>query len=304
MSFTKPLFNGNGKFDNVDWGIIFWNDFENKMTQDNLLTYPFVRKEEFETIHLENQKLKEQIDVMYAEFNQLKGFLDMGILEINTLIEYSIGKKTKATEDEIIKIEKRLKDISNIDRLSKMTSDNIKYRVEINDRDKIITGLKNDIKTLQIELKRVVDEQTAKEEKDKITIFTLRNLDDTMKQRLKENETQEFRNDELKKLNEALHNDLAKKALKLEYGGHKHMMKSMTSSSTMIAYAPQDYRMINKKLRKVKKLLKAKFMRTRKIEKAKRILFEIKQNIALMPDSKDKQFLQDEIKSFDEVVNA
>ena len=93
------------------------------MSQDDLLTYPFVRKEEFDVVRLDNQKLREQIDVMYAEFNQLKGFLDMGMLDINTLIEYSIGKKTKVTEEEIAKIEKRLKDISSIDKLSKLTSD-------------------------------------------------------------------------------------------------------------------------------------------------------------------------------------
>src|SRR3990167_10730066 len=155
------------------------------MVQDNLLTYPFVRKEEFESVNLENQKLREQIDVMYAEFNQLKGFLDMGMLDINTLIEYSIGKKTKATEEEITKIEKRLKEISSIDKLSKLTSDNIKYKVELNDRDKIIIGLKNDAEALQTELKRVVAEQNVKEEKDKKTILTLRNLDDSMKQKLK-----------------------------------------------------------------------------------------------------------------------
>ena len=264
------------------------------MGQDNLLTYPFVRKEEFDVVRLDNQKLREQIDVMYAEFNQLKGFLDMGMLDINTLIEYSIGKKTKATEEEITKIEKRLKEISSIDKLSKLTSNNIKYKVELNDRDKIIIGLKNDAEALQTELKRVVAEQNAKEEKDKKTILTLRNLDDSMKQKLKENEKMEFKNDELKKLNEALHNDLAKKALKLGYGVQR----------PMIAYAQQDYKMINRKLRKVKKLMKSKFMRTRKIEKAKHILFEVKQNIALMPDNKDKQFLQDEIKQFDEVLNA
>ena len=264
------------------------------MVQDNLLTYPFVRKEEFESVNLENQKLREQIDVMYAEFNQLKGFLDMGMLDINTLIEYSIGKKTKSTEEEIAKIEKRLKDISNIDKVSKLTSDNIKYKVELNDKDKIITGLKNDAKVLQTELKRVVAEQNAKEEKDKKTIFILRNLDDNMKQKLKDNEKLEFRNVELKKMNEDLHNDLSKKALKLGYGGQK----------PMIAYAPQDYKLINRKLRQIKKLLKSKWFRQNKIERAKHILFEVKQSVALMQDNKDKQFLQDEVKRFDEVVNA
>src|SRR3990167_991203 len=262
------------------------------MSQDDLLTYPFVRKEEFGAIQLENNKLREQIDVMYAEFNQLKGFLDMGMLDINTLIEYSIGKKTKATEDEIAKVEKRLKDISNIDKLSKLTSDNIKYKVELNDKDKKIIGLMKDIDLLKQELNRIVDEQDKKEEKDKKTIYTLRNLDDNMKQKLKENEQLEYKNNELKKLNEALHSDLTKKALKL--GLHK----------PMIAYAQQDYKLINRKLRKIKKLLKSKFMRTRKMEKANHILFEVKQSIALMPDDKDRQFLQDAIKQFDGVLNG
>src|SRR3990167_4019172 len=141
------------------------------MVQDNLLTYPFVRKEEFESVNLENQKLREQIDVMYAEFNQLNGFLNMGMLDINTLIEYSIGKKTKATEEEIKKIEQRLRDISSIDKLSKLTSDNIKYKVELNDKDKTITRLMKDIDLLKQELNRIVDEQDKKEEKDKKTIY-------------------------------------------------------------------------------------------------------------------------------------
>ena len=247
------------------------------MSQDDLLTYPFVRKEEFGAIQLENNKLREQIDVMYAEFNQLKGFLDMGMLDINTLIEYSIGKKTKATEDEIAKVEKRLKDISNIDKLSKLTSDNIKYKVELNDKDKTIIGLMKDVGLLKQELNRIVDEQTKKEEKDKKTIVTLRNLDDNMKQKLKENEQLEYRNDELKKLNNSLHDDLTKKAY---------------------------YKLINKKLRKIKRLIKSKFMKARKMERAKHILFEVKQSIALMSDSKDKQFLQDETKAFDEVLNG
>jgi hypothetical protein len=106
----------------------------------------------------------------------------------------------------------------------------------------------------------------------------------------------EFKNNELKGLNEALHNDLSKKALKLGYGGQK----------PMIAYAPQDYKMINRKLRKIKKLLNSKFMRkfmrVRKTEKAKGLLFEVKQSIALMPDDNDKRFLQDELKQFDEVL--
>jgi len=247
------------------------------MSQDDLLTYPFVRKEKFEATQLENQELRERIDVMYAEFNQLKGFLDMGMLDINTLIEYSIGKKTKATEDEIAKVEKRLKDISNIDKLSKLTSDNIKYKVELNDKDKKIIGLMKDIGLLTQELNRIVDEQTKKEEKDKKTIVTLRNLDDNMKQKLKENEQLEYRNDELKKLNNSLHDDLTKKAY---------------------------YKLINKKLRKIKRLIKSKFMKARKMERAKHILFEVKQSIALMSDSKDKQFLQDETKAFDEVLNG
>lgn len=154
------------------------------MTQDDLLTYPFVRKEEFESIQLENTKLREKIDVMYAESNQTKSFIDMFLLDFNTLIEYSIGKKTKATEEEIAKIEKRIKEISSIDKLSRLVSDNIKYKVELNDKDKVITGLKDEIKVLQEELKRVVDEQKANEERDKKTIFSIRNVDDIMKQKL------------------------------------------------------------------------------------------------------------------------
>ena len=45
-------------------------------------------------------------------------------------------------------------------------------------------------------------------------------------------------------------------------------------------------------------------MKARKMERAKHILFEVKQSIALMSDSKDKQFLQDETKAFDEVLNG
>ena len=265
------------------------------MAQDNLLTYPFVRKEEFEATQLENSKLREQIDLMYAEFNQLKGFLDMGMLDINTLIEYSIGKKTKATEEEIKKIEQRLKDISSIDKVSKLTSANIKYKVELNDKDKVIIGLKNEVNLIKGELKRVVDEQNVKEEGDKKNIYLLRNLDDTMKQKLKENEQLGFRNDELKGLNEGLHKDLTRKALKLGIGQQK----------PMIAYGrPQDYKIINRKLRKIKKLLKSKFMRARKQEKAKHILFDVKQSITFMPDDNDKRFLQDEIKQFDEALNV
>ena len=271
--------------------------------QDNLLTYPFVRKEEFESIQLENQKLREQIDVMYAEFNQLKGFLDMGMLDINTLIEYSIGKKTKATEEEIAKIEKRLKDISNIDKVSKLTSDNIKYKVELNDKDKIISNLNNGIKLLQQELDRVVNEQKANEERDKKTIFNIRNADDMMKQKLNENEQLEFKNNELKSLNDALQKDLAKKAYKLGYGE--------TMQKPMIAYAPNsrgltsgiDDKLISRKLRKIKKLLKSRYFRTKKTEKAKQVLFEIKQSIALMPDENKKQYEQ-MIRQFDEVLNV
>lgn len=265
------------------------------MTQDNLLTYPFVRKEEFESIQLENQKLREQIDVMYAEFNQLKGFLDGGMLDINTLIEYSIGKKTKATEEEIAKIEKRLKDISNIDKVSKLTSDNIKYKVELNDKDKIIIGLKSGIKLLQIEFDRVVNEQKAKEERDKKTIFNIRNADDMMKQKLKENELLEFRNNELKGLNEALQRDLTKKAYKLGIGN--------SIQKPLIAYSPYDDKVISRKIRKIKKLIKAKFLRTKKIEKAKQVLFDVKQSIALMPEENKKQY-EIMIKQFDEVLNV
>ena len=264
------------------------------MTQDNLLTYPFVRKEEFEDIQLENQKLREQIDVMYAEFNQLKGFLDMGMLDINTLIEYSIGKKTKGTEEEISKIEKRLKEISNIDKVSKLTSDNIKYRVELNDRDKIIVKHKSEISILQEELKRIVDEQKAKGERDKRTVFNIRNADDMMKQRLKDNELLEFKNNELKSLNGVLQKDLAKKAHKLGYTG-SDMQKPM------IAYAPRDDKVISRKIRKIKKLLKAKFFKSKKMNKAKQILFEIKQSIALMPEESRKQYEQI-IGQFDEVL--
>lgn len=273
------------------------NDIKNrKMVQDNLLTYPFVRKEEFDNVQLENQKLREQIDIMYAEFNQLKGFLDMGMLDINTLIEYSIGKKTKGTEEEIAKIEKRLKEISNIGKVSKLTSDNIKYKVELNDKDKIILGFKSDIKTLHQELKRVIDEQKANEERDKKTIFSIRNADDIMKQKLRDNEQLEFKNNELKSLNNTLQIDLTKKAYKLGYIGEN-------IQKPMIVYAPQDDRIINRKIKKIKKLLSYKYFRTRRIEKAKQILFDIKQNVALMPDDNKKQYEQI-IEQFDEVLNV
>lgn len=274
------------------------------MTQDNLLTYPFVRKEEFENIQRENTELRKQIDVMYAEFNLLKEFLDMGMLDINTLIEYSIGKKgsskdesskqTKATEEEIAKIEKRLKEISSIDKVSKLTSDNIKYKVELNDKGKVIARLNREIKSAKDELKRMVDEQKAREDRDKKTIFSIRNVDDIMKQKLKENEQLEFKNNELKSLNEALHKDLAKKAYKLGYVGG-------VTQKPFIAYAPQDDKIISKKLRKIKKLIKAKFFKAKKMEKAKQMLFDIKQTIALMPDESKKQYEQT-IKQFDEVL--
>lgn len=266
------------------------------MTQDNLLTYPYVRKEEFEATQLENQKLREQIDVMYAEFNQLKGFIDGGMLDINTLIGYSIGEKTKANEEEIAKIEKRLKEISSIGKLSKLTSNNIKYKVELNDKDKVIAMLRSGIKALQEEMERVADEQKAKEERDRKTIFNIRNIDDMMKQRLKENEQLEFKNNELKGLNESLQKDLTKKVLKLGYAGD-------TIQKPMITYAPQDNRIINRKLKKIKILLKAKFFRAKKMEKAKQILFEVKQSIALMPEESKKQYEQ-AIRQFDEVLNV
>lgn len=271
------------------------------MTQDNLLTYPFVRKEEFESTQLENSKLREKIDLMYAEFNQLKGFLDMGMLDINTLIEYSTGKKTKGTEEEIAKIEKRLKEISNIDKVSRLTSDNIKYKVELNDKDKIIIGLKSGIKLLQIEFDRVVNEQKAKEERDKKTIFNIRNADDMMKQRLKDNELLEFKNNELKSLNEALQKDLTKKAYKMGYdGGLKQPM--IVSKVTSFDYSIHDDKAISRKLRKIKKLIKSKFFKLKKIEKAQQILFDVKQSIALMPDENKKQYEQ-AINQLDVVLN-
>ena len=265
------------------------------MTQDNLLTYPFVRKEEFESVNLENQKLREQIDVMYAEFNQLKEFLDMGMLDINTLIEYSIGKKTKSSEDEIAKIEKRLKEISSIDKVSKLTSDNIRYKVELNDKDKVIVGLKRDVDLLKVELKRVIDEQKSKEDNNKKTIFIIRNLDDNMKQKLKENEKLEFKNKDLQNLNKNLHKELVTKALKLGYSVE-------AKQQPMIAYVPSDDNVVNRKLRKIKRLIKSKFMRARKMEQAKHILFDVKQIIALMPNENKKQYEQI-IRQFDEALN-
>lgn len=273
------------------------------MTQDNLLTYPFVRKEEYEATQLANQKLREQIDVMYAESNQTKSFIDMFLLDFNTLIEYSIGKKTKVTEEEIAKIEKRIKEISSIDKLSRLISDNIKYKVELNDKDKIIISFKDKIIALQAELTRIADEQKAKEEKDRKTIFNIRNADDIMKQKLKENEQLEFKNNELKSLNESLQKDLTKKAYKLGYSGEvqKPMVESKVSSPTLIAYAPRDDRIISKKLRKIKRLVKAKWFKQRKMDKAKQILFEVKQSVALMPEENKKQY-SPIIEQFDEVL--
>ena len=95
--------------------------------QDNLLTYPFVKKGDFEGKEQELKELREKYNLLYAELNGLKELFDSNLLDLNKLIQYGISKDEKS--EEVKEIKKRLKDVSSIEKLSQLTSDNIKYKV-------------------------------------------------------------------------------------------------------------------------------------------------------------------------------
>lgn len=264
---------------------------------DNLLTYPFVRKEEFENLELENVKLRKDYDKLFAELNDIRSMFDDNLLDLTKIIELS-GKKTKGNEAEIEEIKKKLKEVTSIERLSRLTSDNIKFKVELNNKENMIKEINAQKGKLQDELQRMVKERELREDKDKKTIFAIRNVDDIMKQKLKENELLENKNNELKALNEQLKKELQKNALKLGY------IKGDNSrgETPLISYSPRDAMYLSKKISKIKKLIRAKYFREKKLEKAKLLLFDVKQSVALMPEENKKHY-EIIISQFDGVLN-
>lgn len=261
--------------------------------QDNLLTYPFVKKEDFENIERENKQLREDKDKLYVELGSTKELVEV-FGDINKLIGYSLNKDEKS--DEVKEIKKNLKEISSIEKLSKLTSDNIKFKIELNNKLKIIEDLNIKIKELQEEIRRIIETQEAKDSKNKQTIFKIRNIDELMKDKLKENELMELKNNQLKLLNEQLQKELTKKAYKLGYIGEEEQ-------KPLIAYSVKEDKHILRRINKIKKLMNSRFLRDKKQEKAKMLLFDVKQSISLMPEENQKPY-KEAISKFDEVLNG
>ena len=262
--------------------------------QDNLLTYPFVKKGDFEGKEQELKELREKYNLLYAELNGLKELFDSNLLDLNKLIQYGISKDEKS--EEVKEIKKRLKDVSSIEKLSQLTSDNIKLKVELNNSKKIIGDLNKTITELQMEIKRMMDEQQAKDNTNRQMIFKIRNIDEMMKDKLKSNEELESKNKQLMELNKTLIRELTIKARKLGYIGEDEQ-------KPLLVYSPQDNRFIARKISKIKKLINARFIKGKKMEKAKGYLFDVKQSIALMPEESQKQY-KEAIRQFDEVLNG
>ena len=263
------------------------------MSQDNLLTYPFVKKEDYESLQYANKQLREKCDMLYAELESLKELFDTNLLDLNKLIEYSYRKDEKS--EEVKEIRKRLKEVSSIEKLSLLTSDNIKMKIELNGKIKLIDGLNKSIIGLNDEIKKMIEAQQHKDNANKQMIFRIRNIDELMKEKLMENELLESKNKELMSLKNNLIAELTANARKLGYIGDEQ--------KPMLVYSPRDDRFLNKKLNKIKRLLNAKFMRDKKLEKAKRMLFDVKQNIALMGDE-TQQHYKDTISKFDGALNG
>jgi len=244
---------------------------------DEMLSYPYVKKDDLESLQRRYEDQRKLNDDLHARLDEQQYLIDDGALNLTKAIQAVTGK---ADEKTIKEIRENLKEIAKIERLSELLSQNIILQKSLKNKEKGLSVANLEIGRLRQQIARMQKEKDEKEERDRQAIMSLRNIEETTKEKINAKDKAEF---ELEQINHRIVDakDIHQKILieikeglqKIEHNGAKQV-------SVMLS--PEERRFM-KDLERIKSLSQSRFMRERKLYKARKIYFMLSQQLQFFP---------------------
>lgn len=230
----------------------------------NFEMYPFVSKEEF-------NKYKRLYDEEKVRNDDLHNKLD--------LFNYALS-------------EGKIKDT----KLTEVMKQNIMHEIKIKSQEKKMQDLKESMEKLKHNIKRMENEKTAEETRVKMNVQKWINVEESTKQKVKLLEEIDFK---LKKAQKEF--DEIQKIKISVIKEIKGYLPPEEQKITLLNYKPREEKRIYKTLKQIERKINAPLFKERNKEKARHLLFEVKQSISFM-DEKQKEAYSKEIKRLENAI--